>query len=86
MAVEFELLEGRIHGARYYTVKPLFDWWLPGGITGNNWRVLIEWCEGNFGPIAESGVWEPNGRWYANNAKFWFRDENDRTLFLLRWA
>ena len=85
--MKFELLEGRIHGARYYTVRPDFDWWIPGSLkdTNTNWRSMIEWCVETFGPSAEMGVWEPGARWYANNAKFWFRNAEDRTLFLLRW-
>jgi hypothetical protein len=45
----------------------------------------MEWCVESFGASAEMGVWEPGARWYANNAKFWFRNDEDRTLFLLRW-
>lgn len=78
--------EGRIHGARYYTVKPEFNWWIPDGLQNNTWKDMIEWCVEVFGPSAKMGVWEPNSRWYANNAKFWFREEEDVVMFVLRWS
>ena len=28
---------------------------------------------------------EPLHRWYMNDRRFWFRDEKDRTMFILRW-
>jgi hypothetical protein len=39
-----------------------------------------------FGPSAEDGVWTPDQRWYANNSKFWFREEKDLEWFMLKWA
>lgn len=33
---------------------------------------------------AWDGVWTPDQRWYANNAKFWFRNPKDRDWFVLR--
>ena len=72
-----ELKEGRIYGARYLTVHPSNGW---------HWNEMMEWMITTFGPTAHDGVWTPNMRWYANNAKFWFRNEKDLTLFLLRWS
>jgi hypothetical protein len=47
------------------------------------------WCKETFGASTGS-IWsawqEPGERWYANNSKFWFRDEADQTWFLLRWS
>jgi len=86
--VQFEHDERRISGARYYTVKPLFDWWAPGSLsdTNINWRGMMEWCVTTFGPTPVDGVWTPGGRWYANNAKFWFRDKEDMLMFVMRWS
>jgi hypothetical protein len=72
-----ELKEGRVYGARYLTVHPSNGW---------HWNEMMEWMVATFGPTAHDGVWTPNMRWYANNAKFWFRNEKDLTLFLLRWS
>jgi len=27
-----------------------------------------------------------NARWVGSNQKYWFRDEADRTFFILRWS
>jgi len=75
--MELELSEGRIHGARYYIVRPC--------ISGTSWKTMEEWSIGTFGPDGGS-VWKNlNSRWYMNNSKFWFRNEADRTFFILRW-
>ena len=72
-----ELSEGRVYGARYLTVHPSNGW---------HWNEMMAWMVETFGPTAHDGVWTPNMRWYANNAKFWFRNEKDLTMFILRWA
>lgn len=86
--MQFELTEGRVFGARYYTVKPEFGreqfGWEPGWYN-QHWNDMTAWCVETYGPTPEDGVWTPNSRWYANNAKFWFRNEVDRTLFVLKW-
>jgi len=74
---KIELSEGRVYGARYLTVHPNNGW---------HWNEMMEWMVATFGPSAEDGVWTPGMRWYANNAKFWFRNEKDLTMFLLRWS
>ena len=73
------LSEGKVYGARYYCVEPI----------GGNWIDMETWCIETFGSSGDS-IWgsdipEPACRWYANNRKFWFRNEADRDLFLLRW-
>ena len=73
----FELSEGRVYGARYLTVHPT---------NGAKWNDMMAWMVETFGPTAHDGVWTPNMRWYANNAKFWFRNEADQLLFVLKWS
>ena len=66
-----------------------FDWWNINGMDKDvrpNWQDMMEWCVTTLGPSAEMGVWEPGASWYANNGKFWFREEKDRQWFLLKWA
>jgi hypothetical protein len=83
MDAELICSEGTVYGKRYYTVQPV-------GMV--NWKELEEWCVDRFGEC--SSIWEetknlapkPHQRWYANNRKFWFRDEKDRLLFVLRWS
>lgn len=74
---KLELSEGRVYGSRYLTVHPT---------NGSKWNEMMDWMVKTFGPSACDGVWTPNMRWYANNAKFWFRNEKDLTLFILRWS
>lgn len=37
-----------------------------------------EWCIEHFG---KSGA-----RWYENKGKFFFKDEKDMTMFILKWS
>ena len=69
--------EGRVYGARYLTVHPE---------NSTSWNEMMEWMVTTFGPSACDGVWTPDMRWYANNAKFWFRNEKDLNWFILRWS
>jgi hypothetical protein len=76
------LSQGTVYGARYYTVEPI----------GGNWMEIEEWAIQTYGETGS--LWretknltpEPLQRWYMNNRKFWFRDERDRTMFILRWS
>ena len=74
------LSEGTVYGSRYYTVQPI----------GGNWLKMEQWCLETFG-TADYPIWsedkapEPKQRWYKNNRKFWFRDECDRMIFVLKW-
>jgi len=77
---DIRLSEGKVYGARYYTAEPV----------GGNWPEMEAWCLETFGsgdyPIwGEGKAPEPAQRWYANNRKFWFRDEKDRMIFVLKW-
>jgi hypothetical protein len=80
---ELVLSEGRVYGARYYCVEPI----------GGHWRKMEDWCINTYGETTGS-IWAQevdkttplvNERWYANNRKFWFRNEADRTMFILKW-
>ena len=80
---------GTIYGLRYYTVEPKNLEWQE---TRAMWEDMMLWCRNQFGETGS--LWretknltpEPNQRWYANDRKFWFRDEADRTMFILRWS
>ena len=83
-----EVSDGKILGSHYNTAKPVYD---DGAyaITGRSakWDKAVEWCVEQFGPTRLP--WQSNGkleRWYVNNSIFWFKNEEDLTLFLLRWA
>jgi hypothetical protein len=47
---------------------------------------MMEWCVETYGPTPVDGIWTPGSKWYANNAKFWFREKDDLAYFILRWG
>jgi hypothetical protein len=67
---------GTIYGKRYYTVEPI----------GGDWLAMEEWCLKQFGE--EASIFDDAllGRWYMNNRKIWFRDEQDQMFFVLKWS
>ena len=69
---------GKVYGHDYLSVAPMNAEGL--------WSDMMEWMVETFGPTPVTGVWEPDQRWYANNAKFWFRNAKDRDWFVLRWS
>ena len=76
---ELVLGDRRIHGSRFYTVEPV----------GGNWLEMQQWAQSTYGE--PSTLWvSPDDlvqcRWFANDRKFWFRKERDRTLFILKWS
>lgn len=78
--VDMVLNEGTVYGSRYYTVEPI----------GGNWLEMEKWCgevfgEGSRALWGEKTAPEPARRWYANNRKFWFKNEKDRDWFLVMW-
>lgn len=73
----FEISEGTVYGQKYLTVHPT---------SSTKWDDMMEWTVKTFGPSAWNGVWTPDQRWYANNAKFWFRDAKDLEWFMLKWS
>ncbi len=74
------LSKGTVYGARYHCVEPI----------GGDWREMQEWCLEKFGDSGKH-IWgsnevpSPQERWYMNNRKFWFRDEADQLIFVMRW-
>jgi hypothetical protein len=82
---ELNISTGTIYDAEYHTANPE---WTPSrhGWYNQEWNDMTAWCVKMFGPTAKDGVWTPNERWYANNSKFWFRNEADLLMFVLRWS
>jgi hypothetical protein len=77
---DLKLSEGTVYGGRYYCVEPV----------GGDWFEMQEWCLDRFGDSGKH-IWgeketpEPRQRWYMNNRKFWFREDADRLMFVMRW-
>lgn len=84
MGIKLTLGEKKWHGSRYYTVTPYLTSW---SLTANNnkWNEIVDWCYDTFG--IQGDAWDNKlGLWYFNNSTFWFRNEDDRTIFVLRWT
>lgn len=67
----------------YHTVQPyLASWDVNRNVSW--WEDMETWCTDRFGKAGD--VWdETSSRWYLNAGTIWFRDEQDQTLFVLRW-
>lgn len=80
---------GTVYGLGYHTVEPRNLEWQD---TRNMWEDMMLWCRNQFGETGN--LWretknltpEPHQRWYANDRKFWFRNEEDLVMFVLRWS
>ena len=75
------LSKGTIYGSQYYTIEPV----------GGSWLEMEEWAVQTYGGVGsvwheKNGSLEPLHRWYMNDRRFWFRDEKDLTMFILRWS
>ena len=69
-------------GVTYYVAQPVG--WLH--IEEARWNHMMAWVIETFGPTSKDGIWTAGERWYANNARFYFRDIKDRDWFVLRWS
>lgn len=79
--------EGRVYGARYYTIEPKISWDIDKDWgTYEVYAMMEKWCAEIYGPTPEDGVWTPGARWYANNERFWFREQKDMEWFILKWG
>jgi hypothetical protein len=75
---ELVLAERLYSGAHFYTVEPV----------GGNWLEMQQWAYASYGEPGHPWL-SPDDliqcRWLANDRKFWFRNERDRTMFILKW-
>lgn len=77
---DLKLSEGTVYGSRYHCVEPV----------GGNWLEMQEWCLNQFGDSGKH-IWgsnevpPPHERWYMNNRKFWFHNDADRLMFVMKW-
>lgn len=74
------LTEQLIQESCYYCVQPI----------GGSWLEMEAWVRsmcGEPGDMWESDdwCWPESARWLQNNRKFWFRNEEDRTMFIMKW-
>ena len=71
---EITLFESKLHGVKLHGAKPV----------GGSWIEMEVWCIERFGSPGD--IWNTTiDRWYRNDRSFFFRDEADRTMFVLKW-
>lgn len=67
----------------YSENQPKWPYWVQPQYYSVTEMYNIElWVRATFGDI----LWADEGRWVGSDRKYWFRNELDRTLFLLKWA
>jgi len=50
----------------------------------DQFNAVMRWCIDTYG--SEGIIGWPNDLWMEYENKFWFRDEQDRTMFVLKWS
>lgn len=80
--IEIVCDEQEYDGLTWYTVEA------QGGIFSARrewWNTAMNYARATF--RNETGAWNVmDGDWLANNSKFWFKKERDRTLFVLKMS
>ena len=68
----------------YADNQPKWPYWVqPLNYSTKEWNEIGEWLLDTLG---YSGWPVEHARWVGSNQKYWFRDEQDRTMFILRWS
>ena len=68
----------------YAEIQPKYPYWVkPLNYSADEWLDMSNWITDTMG---ESNWSSANTRCIGSNRKYWFRDERDRTLFLLKWS
>ena len=71
---DITIWETKLHGARLWGARP----------DGGRWFEMETWCTEKFGK--PGSVWDDDlYRWYMNDRTFYFREERDLTMFVLKW-
>jgi hypothetical protein len=68
----------------YAEIQPRYPYWVkPLNYSAYEWLDMSEWVVDTMG-YSDWSV--EHARWVGSDQKYWFRDERDRTLFLLKWS
>jgi hypothetical protein len=63
--------------------QPRWPYWVkPCNYSRKEWDDMGVWMITTFG----NGDWMMDGLWVGSDRKYWFRNEADRTMFLLKWS
>ena len=68
----------------YADNQPKWPYWVrPHNYNESEWQAMGGWMTDTFGNCN----WHTEtALWVGSDRKYWFRDEADRTLFLLKWS
>ena len=68
----------------YADNQPKYPYWAqPVNYSRKEWDKMGDWVVTTFG----NGDWmTEHGLWVGSDRKYWFREEADRTMFLLKWT
>ena len=67
----------------YAGSQPKWPYWVkPHNYSDLEWYAINDWMVETFG---DSDWLQDNAPWVGSDSKYWFRDEADRTFFILRW-
>lgn len=68
----------------YAEIQPQCPYWVrPHNYDSTDWHNIGEWMVATFG---DSDWSVKNASWVGSNYKYWFRDEQDRTMFIMKWS
>ena len=68
----------------YADTQPKWPYWVrPYNYDEQEWQGMSQWMLDTFG---DSNWLKENALWVGSDRKYWFRREQDRTLFLLKWS
>jgi len=68
----------------YADNQPKWPYWVrPHNYDEKEWYDMDKWLINIMG---DSNWHKENAPWVGSNRKYWFRDEADRTFFILRWS
>jgi len=68
----------------YADNQPKWPYWVrPCNYDEKEWYDMDKWLLNIMG---DNNWHKENARWVGSNRKYWFRDEADRTFFILRWS
>jgi hypothetical protein len=68
----------------YADNQPKYPYWVkPLNYSADEWLDMSDWIIDTMG-YSDWSI--EHGRWIGSDRKYWFRDERDRTMFILRWS